>query len=60
MLSHFSEYNGDMTPTKKTYPIEVLSSEEEKELQYLLSSIEDTISHEELMYLRYAKKTYAL
>lgn len=49
-----------MTSTEKTYPVDVLSPEEEKELQYLLSSIEENISHEELMYLRYAKKAYAL
>lgn len=44
---------------KKTYPVETLSDIEEKELKYILS-IEETISHEELMYLRYAKKVYEL
>jgi hypothetical protein len=48
-----------MTNTKKTYPVETLSDIEEKELKYILS-IEETISHEELMYLRYAKKVYEL
>jgi hypothetical protein len=33
-----------MTITKKTYPVEVLSPEEEKELRYILS-IEDAINH---------------
>jgi hypothetical protein len=48
-----------MTTTKKTYPVGEFTPEEEKEIAYI-RAYEPNISHEELMYLRYAKEEYAL
>ena len=48
-----------MTTTKKTYPVWVFTPEEEKEIAYI-RAYEPVMSHEELMYLRYAKAEYAL
>jgi hypothetical protein len=45
--------------TTKTYPVEQLSAEEERELRHILSIPDVPISHEELMYLRHAQEIYA-
>lgn len=45
--------------TTKTYPIEHLTPEEAKEISYILQ-YEETISFEEMTYLRQAKEMYAL
>lgn len=52
------EYNGDMT-TLKTYPVGEFTPEEKKEIDYI-RAYDSEMSHEELMYLHYAKKEYAL
>jgi hypothetical protein len=48
-----------MTTHKKTYPTEELSPAEAKEIAYILA-YEETISFEEMTYLRKAKEMYAL
>jgi hypothetical protein len=53
------EYNGGMTTTHKIYPVGEFTPEEKKEIDYI-RAYDSEMSHEELMYLHYAKKEYAL
>lgn len=48
-----------MTTTHKTYPVGEFTPEEKKEIDYI-RAYDTEMSHEELMYLHYAKKEYAL
>jgi len=45
--------------TTKTYPVGKFTPEEKKEIDYI-RAYDSEMSHEELMYLHYAKKEYAL
>jgi hypothetical protein len=48
-----------MTTTHKIYPVGEFTPEEKKEIDYI-RAYDSEMSHEELMYLHYAKKEYAL